>query len=216
MLRGAPLALSWLLAACGAPAGDGPTRTESRSVGDFHSISLRGAADATIRVGPPASLTVTAGERALESVTSEVRNGTLVVGQKRRWFWNEGKVTLAISVPALREVAVSGAGNVEVHDARGAALELSLNGAGNLMAEGEIDSLEVNINGAGNAELSGLRARSARVVLNGAGQLTVNAAEELHAVVNGVGSVRYVGSPPKLDTKINGVGDVRQVKPGEG
>jgi hypothetical protein len=111
---------------------------------------------------------------------------------------------------------MNGAGNVEVQDVRGAALELSLNGAGNLLAKGEIDALDVNINGAGNAELSGLRARRARAVLNGAGQLTVNAAEELHAVVNGVGSVRYVGSPPTLDSKINGVGKVSQLKPGEG
>jgi hypothetical protein len=104
---------------------------------------------------------------------------------------------------------------VGVRAARGESLELSLQGAGNLTADGETDHLRVLINGAGNADLAALRARSARAVLNGAGNVTVHAVEELSATVNGVGSVRYVGSPPKLDTQINGVGDVVQVRTGD-
>jgi hypothetical protein len=215
-LHGAVLALggALLLTACSEPADNGPTRTETRSVGDFHSVRIGGAANATIQVGPASSLAVTAGEHTLENLTTEVRNGTLVVEQKNRWFWNGDDVSLAITVPVLRELTVSGAGNVDVQDARGESLQLSVHGAGDLTAAGEINSLSVNINGAGNADLSALRARSAKAVVNGAGNITVNATDELDAVVNGVGKVRYVGSPPKLDTQINGVGDVSQVSPG--
>jgi hypothetical protein len=86
-----------------------------------------------------------------------------------------------------------------------------VHGAGNLVARGEIGTLDVRINGAGDAELSGLRARSVKAVVNGAGNMTVHAVEELDAVVNGVGKLRYVGSPPRLDTQVNGVGDVSQI-----
>jgi hypothetical protein len=110
-------------------------------------------------------------------------------------------------------VTVNGAGNVEVHEARGDALRLTLQGAGNLVARGEIGTLEVTINGAGNGELAGLRARAVKAVVNGAGSVTVHAVEELDAVVNGVGKLRYLGTPAKLDTRINGVGTVSQIPP---
>jgi hypothetical protein len=207
------LATAAALAGC-SRMESGPVRTESRNVGDFHSVEVRGSADATVRVGPATSLSVTAGENMLAELTTEVRDGKLIVEQKRHLFWDNADVDLVVTTPALRAVTVLGAGNVEVHDARGESLRLGVNGAGNMTAMGEVDSLEVDINGAGNAELAGLKARKARAVLNGAGNLTVNASDELNAVVNGVGSVRYVGTPPKLDTQVNGVGDVSQVKPG--
>jgi hypothetical protein len=202
-----------MLAACSGPAGDGPVSTETRDIGDFQALRVGGAANATIRVGPAPSLTITASADTLASISTEVRNGTLVVEQKDRWFWSGDEVKLEITVPVLREVTVNGAGNVEVHEARGDALRLTLQGAGNLVARGEIGTLEVTINGAGNGELAGLRARAVKAVVNGAGSVTVHAVEELDAVVNGVGKLRYLGTPAKLDTRINGVGTVSQIPP---
>lgn len=212
-IRGAAAGLSGalLLAACGGPAGDGPVSTESRNVGDFQALRIGGAANATIRVGPAPSLTITASADTLAGIRTEVRDGTLVVEQKGRLFWSGEDVKLEITVPVLREVTVNGAGHVEVHEASGDALRLTLQGAGHLVARGEIGSLDVTINGAGNGELSGLRARAVKAVVNGAGNVTVHAVEELDAVVNGVGKLRYVGTPAKLDTRINGVGNVSQI-----
>lgn len=207
----AGLAGALLLAACSGPASDGPATTETRTVGDFHALRVGGTANATIRVGPAPSVTVTASAGTLARLTTEVRNGTLVVEQKGGWFWNGDDVKLQITVPALREVTVNGAGNVEVQEARGESLRLTLQGAGNVVARGEVDQLDVTINGAGNGELSGLRARTVKAVVNGAGTVTVHAVEALDAVVNGVGKLRYVGSPAKLDTRINGVGNVSQI-----
>lgn len=207
----AALAGALLLGACSDRGTAGPTRTETRDVGDFHSVRIGGAASATIRVGPAVSVAVTADGGTLNALTTEVRNGTLVIEQKSRWFWSGDDMDVQITMPVLREVTVSGAGSLQLHEARGEALQLSLQGAGNLVARGEIGALDVRIHGAGHAELSGLRARKVKAVVNGAGSMTVHAVEELDAVVNGVGKLRYVGSPPKLETQINGVGDVRQI-----
>jgi hypothetical protein len=49
--------------------------------------------------------------------------------------------------------------------------------------------------------------------VNGAGSITVQVTGSLSAAVNGVGSVRYAGTPAKLQTSINGVGDVSQLPP---
>ena len=208
------LAAALLLGACSRPANEGPLRSESRSVGDFHSVNVRGAANASIQVGPAASLTISAGENTLQNLTTTVREGMLIVEQKKGWWLSHGNVELQITLPVLQEVVISGAGNADITDARGESLELSLQGAGNLVAKGEIGTLAVNINGAGNANLGGLRARAAKVVVNGTGNVSVHATEELDAVVNGVGSVRYIGTPPKLDTKVNGVGSIVQAPAG--
>lgn len=209
---GAGVLAALLLAGCGGAFDDGPARTEARSVGDFHSVNVRGAADASIRVGEAAGLSVTANDAILEDLRTEVRHGMLIVEQKGGWIWSRKHLKLDITVPELREVVVSGAGDITVDGARGQSLELSLQGAGNLVAGGEIQSLTVHINGAGNASLGGLRAREARVVVNGTGDVTVNASEALDATVNGVGSVRYVGTPPRLETQINGVGGVERIE----
>lgn len=201
-----------LLAGCGGAFEDGPARTEARSVGNFHSVNVRGAADASIRVGESTSLAVTAGDATLKDLRTEVRHGMLIVEHKGGWFWQRGRLKLDITVPELREVVISGAGDITVDGARGQSLELSLQGAGNLVAGGEIHSLTVHINGAGNASLAGLHAREARVVVNGTGDVTVHASEALDAVVNGVGSVRYVGTPPRLETQINGVGNIERIE----
>lgn len=208
------LAPALLLAACSGTSDEGKSRTETRTVGEFHSIDLRGAPNATLQVGPAASLSVTAGENILSKLSTEVRNGTLVVKTDGPgWWFNPGKVDLHITVPLLREAIVSGAGNLDIIDARGESLRVTLQGAGDLSASGEINKLTATINGAGNARLSGLHAQNAEVTVNGAGSITVDVTGSLSATVNGVGSVHYLGTPAKLETSINGVGDVSQLPP---
>jgi hypothetical protein len=206
--------LALLLAACSGPADEGKVRTETRAVGEFHSIDLRGTPSATLQVGPAASLSVTAAEDILAKLSTEVRNGTLVVEPGGRgWMFNPGKVDLHITVPLLREAIVSGAGDLQIMDARGESLRVTLQGAGSLSAGGEIGDLTATINGAGDAKLSALHAQNARVTVNGAGSITVQVTGSLSAAVNGVGSVHYIGTPAKLETSINGVGDVSQLPP---
>jgi hypothetical protein len=201
------------LGACSGPVSEGPSRTETRNVGDFHSLNISGTADARISVGPATSLTITAGENILKNVSTKVQGGMLLVESQQGWWWNRGDVRLQITMPVLQEVVVGGAGKINVEGAVGEALQLSLNGAGSVVAKGEIQALTVNINGAGKADLANLRTRAAKVVVNGAGDLTVHATDKLDAVVNGVGKVRYVGSPPALVTKVNGVGRIEQMAP---
>lgn len=209
---GAWLALAGLvLAGCGDAQRDSPARTESRAVAGFHAIELNGAADLHIRVGAPASLTITAREDALRHITTEVKDGVLVVKQEGKWLLRTGPVDLQVTLPSLREAVLNGAGDVSIESAQGDPLRLALQGAGNLVASGDVPNLLAAINGAGNADLRNLRARSATVSVNGAGTLIVNASDVLNASVNGVGTIRHVGTPGALTTKVNGVGRIHQL-----
>lgn len=203
---------SLALLGCGMQMDPGPIRTETRSVADFQVIELSGAADASIQVGPAASLTITAGENTLRELKSEVRDGTLKLDMKHGWFGNRGEVKLQLTTPALRRLEIGGAGNIQIHDVRGDSLQLVLNGAGNITAKGEVQSLDVQLNGAGNADLVGLQAQGAKVIVNGAGNVDVRVASSLDAAVNGVGAVRYAGKLGDLKTSINGVGEIKAIQ----
>lgn len=197
------------LSACGADTRE-PPRTERRGVDAFHSVDLRGAAEVTVQVGGPTSVEVTATPAALAGVRTTVHNGTLTIdhGTGPLLLGGGDAVKLAISVPELHAFAVNGAGNVRIDGVDGTALALVLQGAGQLVATGRTASLNARINGAGNMDLAGLEAIDATVAVNGAGHLSTRVGGSLQAEVNGVGAIRYAGSPQKLDTRINGLGSI--------
>lgn len=198
-----------LLAGCAAPSG--PPITEQRSVGEFHAIEQRGAGDLHVQVGPATSLSVTADAGTLHRLATTVEDGRLVIDSRSGWSWfrRTGRVDVHITMPALDAVVLNGAGNAAIEGATGAALELALQGAGNIQAAGRIASLDASINGAGNMDLVRLVATDANVSVNGAGNMATNVTGTLRATVNGVGSVTYAGNPQRVEPAINGVGSVK-------
>lgn len=204
----AGMVASLALAGC-SEADSGPVSGEDRPVGAFQSIELRGAAQMDVLVGPAPSLSITASPKSRAAFTSDVRGDTLILESHNR-FWQPqlGKVEVRVTLPQLRSLGVNGAGEVSVTGASGDALNLSLNGAASLEANGKVGTLTASMNGAGSMDLSRLEAESATVSLNGAGSLEVNATAALDATVNGVGSINYYGKPAKVTTTINGVGSI--------
>lgn len=200
------------LAGC-SEADSGPVSAEDRPVGTFQSIELRGAAQMDVLVGPAPSLSITASPNSRAVFTSEVRGDTLMLEAHNRFWQRLGKVEVRVTLPQLRSLSVNGAGDVSVTGAGGEALNLSLNGAASLEANGKVGTLTANMNGAGSMDLSRLEAESATVSLNGAGSLEVNATGALDATVNGVGSINYYGKPAKVTTAINGVGSISPRNP---
>jgi hypothetical protein len=56
------------------------------------------------------------------------------------------------------------------------------------------------------AELSSQRAQ---VTNNGTGAVVVRVSDKLDAIINGVGSIEYIGDP-QVTKKVSGIGTVRQ------
>jgi len=202
------LFLSVTLVACGNP-DTGPVETEERQVGAFQSIELRGAAEMTVQVGAAHSLKVTASSRTRAAFTAEVQGDKLILETHNRFFEPQlGKAVVLVTLPQLHSLIVSGAGDVKVTNVASDTLNLALNGAANVEADGKAGNLSVSMNGAGNMDLSRLEAGSAIVAVNGAGSMDVNATGSLNATVNGVGSINYYGKPAQVTTAVNGVGSI--------
>lgn len=198
------------LALAGCQAADtGPSSAEDRPVTAFQSIELKGAAQLDILVGPAPSLSITGSQSARTAFTTGVDGDRLVL-ESHSSFWkpNLGRIIVRVTLPQLRALKVSGAGEITANGISGDALDVTFDGASNLEATGKVGTLAVQMNGAGKMDLSRLEAQSATVTANGAGSIDVNATGSLVATVNGVGSINYYGKPAKVTTAINGVGSI--------
>ena len=139
------------------------------------------------------------------------------------------KVVVKVFFKELDHVVMEGAGKLEsvgpiispqiVADLRGTGkleievecdvLEAAMRGTSVFTATGKADNVIVRVEGVGGFFGKHLEAGVVDVKVDGVGNATVNASNELKAPVNGVGSIKYLGSPEEKDFDINGVGSIK-------
>jgi hypothetical protein len=182
--------------------------SESRDVGGFDEVELRGLGNLSIEQTGGESLTVEAEEDVLPKLATEVVNDRLIIGPKPGTTVRTNEpINYEMTVEALNALEVSGSGDVEAEGIETDSLAVTVGGAGNVKADGEADQQEVNISGFGVYRAKDLESREAKVSVAGAGSAIVNASEELDADVGGAGSVEYVGDPT-VEQDVSGAGRV--------
>jgi Putative auto-transporter adhesin, head GIN domain len=212
--------------------GSGVAGTERRSVEPFDAVSVAGDFAVSIRVAPETSVSLTGDDNLLPIVRTEVRDGTLHIEATRLYSARRG-IQVSLTTPALRAVSVSGSSNVAARRFRAGSFRASVSGSGNLLAEGDADSLDVSVSGSADVMLAGgadqvtaavsgsgdlhlleLRARTADVSVSGSGSAALLATERLNASVSGSGEVRYAGTP-RVTRRVTGSGTVEPMRPAE-
>ena len=226
--------LGWLLATRVAGArGSGRLVSESRPIGGFDRVHVKGIGTLVISQGDEEALTIEAEDNILPLITSEVRGGELTIAFEQdglrgprptqpityslavkelagiRWS-GAGNARAARLTTARLAVAVAGVGNVRLEELTADDLQVELAGTGSCDLAGTVSRQEVSVRGAGESRAEGLASREARVEISGAGRATVRVSDRLAVRISGAGSVSYVGSPQVQQT-IAGVGNVRQL-----
>lgn len=208
------------------------TTAETRTVGEFHAISLDGVGTVNFAQDDVTSVTVEAEPDALPLITTEVRDGTLHIQTE----WKSTKVialkhppVYTITSPNLNAlqlrgagravvgrlkaeqlaIAVDGAGDVRLTNQTLGICRIEIAGAGNVKAAGIATMQEIVITGTGNFSGEAFVAQSARVNIAGAGRAKVHATEDLAVEIGGVGSVSYIGEP-NVQQKVAGLGRVKR------
>jgi putative autotransporter adhesin-like protein len=199
----APAALA--LAGCSI-GDDGPRTTQTRDVDTFTRVNAPGSVDVRVRVGAPLRVRVHAGEKVIDDVQTEVRDGTLHIDFDHDGFGGDNVVVEA-SVPNLTGVEASGSGNVDADGIDADAFDVRVDGSGDVTLAGRAARLTAEVDGSGNADLADLTARDARVVADGSGDAEVRAEGRLEVLVDGSGNVHYHGDP-ELSFKDDGSGDL--------
>lgn len=199
-------------------------KTETRELGSFDRISMRGIGKLYISQGKQQDVVLEGDDVAISRITTNVIDGKLVIDIGRDWvekisagfdFLSSHDIRIKITVKNLTELEVAGAADIEVNDIRtedftlkmiGASnvkvenlkadsLRTEIPGAGKIQVEGEVKDQSVTLAGAGNFSGHKLKSKNAKVVLSGVGSAQLWVTGELEVTIAGVGSVEYYGSP---------------------
>lgn len=189
--------------------GSGVAGSEAREVPEFRAVRLDGGFDVRATVGAPRSVVVEGDANLLEHVRTRVEDGVLVLDFAPGSYRMHLPLRVAVTNPTLGAFEVDGAGDVELVGLRGERFGLSIRGAGDVTASGDVEVLDVSIAGAGDADLFALASQRASVSISGAGDVSVAASERLDAAISGAGDVRYRGSP-QVSKSISGAGSVKR------
>jgi len=186
--------------------GSAVTATETRAVPPFTSVELAGGNSVTILVGDAQSVVVQADDNLLANVTTTVRDGRLVIATTGS-FTAMTPMSVALTMPSLEGLALSGSGTIAADGIRTSALAVALSGNGLVRATGTAQRLDVALSGSGDLELGGLPGEDVRATLSGSGRIVVTATGTLEASVPGTGSIVYSGNPV-VTQSISGTGTI--------
>jgi len=187
--------------------GTGDVVTQTRQVASFDRILTKGASHLQIAVGIPVSVKVEAQPNIQEVIETTSSGGTLTVSEKKQ-YRTEKIARIIITAPSLSGLDIQGSSTATISGVHGPALDISISGAGDVSASGNIGRLSLDSSGVGNADLRRLQSRDAVVRLSGVGNARVGPASTLDVSVNGVGSVTYLGSPRIVHQEIGGIGHI--------
>jgi len=186
---------------------------QTRVVGAFNAIDIRGPISIEIESGKEQSLTLRGDQQFISGVVTEVVDGELKISMKDKNIKKtEGDPRIIVTVPALRKLIAEGAGEKILTRLSGPRVDISYKGAGRLSADGQVDWLRLKAQGVGEVDTKALLAKNVDVNFDGIGSVKVYSSGELNAVVRGMGELVYYGKPKIVHKSISGIGSVTAAK----
>jgi Putative auto-transporter adhesin, head GIN domain len=186
--------------------GSGVSVTDRREVAPFATVELAGSNTVAIQVGAPRSVAVTGDDNLVDRVTTVVRSGRLVIDDTGS-FSTKAPMHVAVSVPSLDLVELSGAGTVTVDGVTGPDLSAELTGDGTLVVAGTARRERALLAGAGTLDLGDVAAHESTARLQGTGTIRVGVTSSLDATLSGTGTILYRGDP-NVTVRNTGTGTV--------
>jgi hypothetical protein len=211
-----PLMLT-ALAALAAPASAEDRRY---SVGDFDRVIVEGPYRVHLVTGRASAASAQGRRDGLDRVTIDVQGQILRIRRNRN-AWSgtpgadPGTVAIELATRSVRSVRLIGPARLDLEGARGLNLELSVEGSGDLRADGvDADRLSLALLGSGRLEIAGLarmvngnfqgtgdvaatdlRAGQATIATTTSGAVAVTVNGPATVTANGLGTVRLLGRP---------------------
>jgi hypothetical protein len=188
--------------------GSGKVITDKRKLSAFNKLNINIAADIEYIASDSYRLELTADDNIAATISSAVRGNTLHIDNDRS-FSTESKLHARIfGSPALQGVLVDGSSDVNLQGISGNSLDITLDGTGDITAQGNTSNLTIKVDGSGSVNTKELRADNVNINVDGSSEITVTAKKSLVVVIDGVSDVTYYGHPGTIKKTVDGVGDI--------
>jgi hypothetical protein len=122
---------------------------QARSLRPFTGVDLVGDNNVTVRVGARQSVVVHADSNLLKRVTTHVSSGRLVIGTTAGDLSAKSPMFVAVSLPALDGLSLTGDGNISVAGIDSQRLTVALPETGNIQATGTPRDVNQTVTGSG-------------------------------------------------------------------
>ncbi|MFN7289273.1 MAG: head GIN domain-containing protein [Pirellula sp.] len=188
--------------------GSGVSKTESRNVADFKSVSSEAVGDVNVTIGDSQSVEVTIDDNLLPLLVTEVVDGVLKVKTTGSFSTSIG-LKVNVTTPSLDSIHSSGVGNIKIEGLDSEQLAVELSGVGGVTAKGKVQNLDVTVSGVGSANLRELLAENVSVTVSGVGGAEVYASKSVNASTSGVGSIKVFGNPAEKKENKSGIGSIK-------
>jgi len=212
--------------------GNGKTVTITRVTEDYNAIAVSGWFDVYLIDGKEGELTLEGESNLLEYITTEVKNGKLIIKTENNVDlkpsnWNSG-IRITVPVENVSSISLSGSGDIVgktriksekldttmsgsgdiTLDVESNAVSASMSGSGDINLSGSTTDFSATISGSGDIKAFDLEADNVEATVSGSADIKVTANKMLKARVSGSGDITYRGNPEKVDTKTAGSGDI--------
>ena len=235
-----PLALAMTVTACSAEVKNdskeggrsvdaGPATTQSYDLKGFTGVKVAGPDDVTIRRGDAFAITAKGPKAVIDELEIELDGDTLSIRRKNSGFsfgGDDEDVEIAITMPALRAVRLTGSGEIDADAVDGDAVEAVVTGSGDLkvgalngktakltvsgsgdieVGGGTIGSGDFDVTGSGNIAAGALAATTLDVSITGSGDVDARASGSADIAILGSGDAT-IGGGAKCTTRTMGSG----------
>ncbi len=187
--------------------GQGTIVSETRILGDFHSIDTTIFADILITQGPKEDMIIEAQPNILHEIISEVVNGELRLRLNRCVNITQA-AKVHITIPEISELTMTGVGDIIAQNEFDLTdLNINLTGVGNFDLQGATETLDITLLGVGEVKAFEMNSNVCNLQLTGVGDVEVFVNEELNVTITGTGTIFFKGNPT-VNSTITGSGSV--------
>jgi hypothetical protein len=205
--------------------------SETREARDFTEVELKGFGTLHLTQGETESLRLEGDDETLAQITTEVRNGRLIIDYKRKFLisWHTKQLDIYVTFKELRKARLSGSGVIQAESVQTFDLELDLSGSGKLAIErltalrlqseisgsgavtlgGVVESQRLRVSGSGDYDATQLACDEAEIDISGSGSAQLRVEKRLRVNVSGSGKIEYIGNP-QIERRVSGSGKIRQ------
>lgn len=197
------------------PRISGERSTLTPALADFAGIEASGRWDLTVARGDAWRVELDVPVELVDRIEARVEDGRLVLGFEG-WLGSCGdsdrcRMNASITLPALREINLSGATTVDFSGFDGEQLAIQTSGASEIDGSASrYDELAVTTSGAGDVDLEEVTVTNAEVSVSGAGSIALRmAGGRLTGELSGAADLRYSGTVSEESVSRSGAANVR-------